>query len=791
MSASKSAAVSAPKPSTENVIVTIRCRPFSQKESAAGHKKIVAIDPQTAYISLTSPKSETDVKSFTFDAAFDETCKQQEVYDSTARVIVDAVLSGFNGTVFCYGQTGTGKTFSMQGISDVPELRGIIPQAFHHIFSHISHRSTEKKFLVRVSFLEIYNEEIKDLLIKQPKGGRKIAGLELKEHPETGVYVKDLGTHVVKSVPEMEALMTLGNKNRSVGATLMNENSSRSHSIFTITVESSEPGADGKDRIVAGKLHLVDLAGSERQSKTGASGDRLKEATKINLSLSALGNCISALVDGKSSHVPYRDSKLTRLLQDSLGGNAKTLMIATLSPASYNYDETLSTLRYANRAKSIKNKPKVNEDPKDAMLKQCQEEIEKLKMALAARQKGAGGAQPGQPRVITKVIKKTVVKKVPRMVQRAPAAKTVSDDEEEDEEEDDIEEETDDVIVETRTGEGGTSDTENSLADLDPETISRLEQQVEAEKQALLASKDMLTSEKQRISAELEKRAAELEAERNMREILAQKLRALETQMVVGGGEEGDEPDVGTFLKRIEHQQIQLEETQNKLQEQAVREHMLQQQLEARQDLHLQMEEHYASLQEEVDIKTKKLGKLFTRLQAAKTEIGDLEDEFRAEREDFLDTIRELTRELALKTTLIDNFVPIDERKKVETGAVFDEESDEWFLAGVLERHLVKRVERPKSLGDTVRRPICRYARMMMTLGDPNPRWRIDNILTLKLDMPERTTVGTARTSTASPLKGALDYAMAADDESDEITVAETDLSGYRQRTGQRRKGVK
>ncbi|KAJ3149296.1 Kinesin-like protein kif3b [Geranomyces michiganensis] len=728
------AKVSAPKPSTENVIVTIRCRPFSQKEAAAGHKKIVAIDPQTAFISLTNPKSETDVKNFTFDAAFDETCKQVEVYDSTARIIVDAVLSGFNGTVFCYGQTGTGKTFSMQGISEVPELRGIIPQAFHHIFSHISHRSTEKKFLVRVSFLEIYNEEIKDLLVKSPKGGAKTAGLELKEHPETGVYVKDLGTHVVKSVPEMEALMTLGNKSRSVGATLMNENSSRSHSIFTITVESSEPGPDGKDRIVAGKLHLVDLAGSERQNKTGASGDRLKEAAKINLSLSALGNCISALVDGKSSHVPYRDSKLTRLLQDSLGGNAKTLMIATLSPASYNYEETVSTLRYANRAKSIKNKPKVNEDPKDAMLKSCQEEIEKLKMALAARQKGAGGA-PGQPRIITKVVKKLVVKKVPRI--REHHAPQADEEETEDEEsEDDVEEETDDVIVEERTDQN--SDTENPLADLDPETINRLEQQVEAEKQALLASKDMLTSEKQRIAAELEQRAKELEAERNMREILAQKLRALETQMVVGGGEEGEEPDVGGFLKRIEHQQMQLEETQNKLQEQALRETLLQQQLEARQDLHLQMEEHYASLQEEVDIKTKKLGKLFTRLQAAKTEIGDLEDEFRAEREDFLDTIRELTRELSLKTTIIDNFVPIDERKKVESGAVFDEETDEWFVAGVLERHLAKRYERPRSLGDTVQRPICRYARMMMSVGDPSPRWRIDNILTLKLDGTDR-----------------------------------------------------
>jgi hypothetical protein len=249
----------------------------------------------------------------------------------------------------------------MEGVSDKPELRGIIPNAFEHIFSHIKHAPESVKFLVRASYMEIYNEDIRDLL--NPKANR----LELKERADTGVYVKDLSSFVIKDVAEMNRLMDAGHKNRSVGATLMNERSSRSHSIFTITVEASETGPDGQDHIRVGKLNLVDLAGSERQSKTGATGDRLKEATKINLSLSALGNVISALVDGKSSHIPYRDSKLTRLLQDSLGGNSKTLMIATVSPASYNYEETLSTLRYANRAKNIKNKPKINEDPKVKM----------------------------------------------------------------------------------------------------------------------------------------------------------------------------------------------------------------------------------------------------------------------------------------------------------------------------------------------------------------------------------------------------------------------------------------
>ena len=173
--------------------------------------------------------------------------------------------------------------------------------------------------------------------------------------------------------------MNYGNDRRSTGQTLMNNESSRSHSIFTLYVEQSSKDSQGNDRITLGKLNLVDLAGSERLSKTGAQGDRLKEATKINMSLSALGNVISALVDGKSKHIPYRDSKLTRLLQDSLGGNTKTIMIANISPADYNYDETIGTLRYASRAKNIKNKPTVNQDPKDAMLKEYADEIQKLK----------------------------------------------------------------------------------------------------------------------------------------------------------------------------------------------------------------------------------------------------------------------------------------------------------------------------------------------------------------------------------------------------------------------------
>ena len=210
---------------------------------------------------------------------------------------------------------------------------------------------------------------------KQSNSNQKVESLKIKEDPDRGIYVQDLTQVICKTVPDLQRLLNAGCKNRKVGETAMNKDSSRSHSIFTIYVETSEQGPTGETTFKVGKMNLVDLAGSERQSKTQATGDRLKEAQQINLSLSALGNVISALVDGKSKHIPYRTSKLTRLLQDSLGGNTKTVMIAALSPADYNFDETLSTLRYASRAKNIQNKPTVNEDPKDALLKKYEDEI--------------------------------------------------------------------------------------------------------------------------------------------------------------------------------------------------------------------------------------------------------------------------------------------------------------------------------------------------------------------------------------------------------------------------------
>ncbi|VDM64601.1 unnamed protein product [Angiostrongylus costaricensis] len=339
----------------EKVKVVVRCRPISQQELNQGHKVAVRVftDDNSVVLEQMNGKEEPR-RTFFFDAVFPEDCDQMRVYNVAARPIVENVLKGYNGTIFAYGQTGTGKTFTMTGDLDRPELQGIIPNSFAHIFDHIAKCQQDTTFLVRVSYLEIYNEELRDLLAKDGHG----ANLEIKEKADVGVYVKNLISIIVGSASQMQKLMEFGNRN--------------------MTVESSERGM-----VTQGKLHLVDLAGSERQSKTGAVGERLKEAAKINLSLSTLGNVISALVDVKSTHIPYRNSKLTRLLQDSLGGNSKTVMIANIGPASYNYEETLSTLRYANRAKNIQNIARINEDPKDAQLRKYQREIEMLRKQLA------------------------------------------------------------------------------------------------------------------------------------------------------------------------------------------------------------------------------------------------------------------------------------------------------------------------------------------------------------------------------------------------------------------------
>ncbi|XP_060806245.1 kinesin-like protein Klp68D [Amyelois transitella] len=355
----------------ECVKVVVRCRPLSEREKKEGYDEVVKVWPERGAVQVYNPKGED--KLFTYDAAYDSIADTQTIYDEMVRPLVASVLDGFNGCVFAYGQTGTGKTHTMEG---TPSDEGIIPRTFHHIWAHIENTaSPDVTHLVSCSYVELYLEDVRDLLSKDCKK-LTIRGQELN-----GFYIPEMTSIVCKSASEMVRVMKAGNKLRAAGRTDMNEHSSRSHAVFLVTVETAHRA---NNRIRVGKLNLVDLAGSERQRKTGASADRLREAARINQALSSLGNVISALAEN-SPHVPYRDSKLTRILQDSLGGNSKTIMIANIGPACYNYDETITTLRYAHRAKAIKNKPVRNEDPKDAKLREYQAEIERLRMLIEQR----------------------------------------------------------------------------------------------------------------------------------------------------------------------------------------------------------------------------------------------------------------------------------------------------------------------------------------------------------------------------------------------------------------------
>uniref|UniRef100_U3IZL2 Kinesin family member 15 n=2 Tax=Anas TaxID=8835 RepID=U3IZL2_ANAPP len=330
--------------------------------------------------------SKPEPKIFTFDYVANMDTTQESVFSTVAKNIVESCMNGYNGTIFAYGQTGSGKTFTMMGPSDsdnfTHSLRGVIPRSFEYLFFLIEREKEKagsgKSFLCKCSFIEIYNEQIFDLLDSAS------AGLFLREHIKKGVFVDGAVEQVLSSAAEAYQVLTMGWRNRRVASTSMNRESSRSHAVFTITVESMEKNNEVVN-IRSSLLNLVDLAGSERQKDTHTEGLRLKEAGNINRSLSCLGQVITALVDvgnGKQRHICYRDSKLTFLLRDSLGGNAKTCIIANVHPGSRCFGETLSTLNFAQRAKLIKNKAVVNEDTQ-GNVNQLQAEVKKLKEQLA------------------------------------------------------------------------------------------------------------------------------------------------------------------------------------------------------------------------------------------------------------------------------------------------------------------------------------------------------------------------------------------------------------------------
>uniref|UniRef100_A0A9J7Y895 Kinesin family member 13Ba n=1 Tax=Cyprinus carpio carpio TaxID=630221 RepID=A0A9J7Y895_CYPCA len=331
-----------------------------------------------------------DGKTFAYDYCFwsmdeSETEKfagQDVVFQCLGESLLHNAFQGYNACIFAYGQTGSGKSYTMMGSVDQP---GLIPRLCSSLFERtVQHQREGESFTVEVSYMEIYNEKVRDLL--DPKGSRQ--ALRVREHKVLGPYVDGLSRLAVEGYKDIESLMSEGNKSRTVAATNMNEESSRSHAVFKIilthTLKDLQSGTSGEK---VSKLSLVDLAGSERAAKTGAAGERLKEGSNINKSLTTLGLVISALADqgagkNKNKFVPYRDSVLTWLLKDSLGGNSRTAMVATISPAADNYDETLSTLRYADRAKSIVNHAVVNEDPNARIIRELREEVEKLRDQL-------------------------------------------------------------------------------------------------------------------------------------------------------------------------------------------------------------------------------------------------------------------------------------------------------------------------------------------------------------------------------------------------------------------------
>ncbi|KAM6169580.1 kinesin-like protein KIF27 [Rhynchocyon petersi] len=377
------------------VKVAVRIRPLLCKEVLHNHQVCVRTIPNTQQIIIGRDRV------FTFDYVFGKSSTQDEVYNTCVKPLVLSFIEGYNATVFAYGQTGSGKTYTIGGshvASLIEDQKGIIPRAIQEIFQNIS-ESPNIDFNIKVSYIEVYKEELRDLL----ELGSSMKDFHIREDEKGNIVIVGSKECPVESVDEVISLLEMGNTARHTGTTQMNEHSSRSHAIFTISIcqveKNMEAAKDGfwqSPRPIVSKFHFVDLAGSERVTKTGNTGVRFKESIQINSGLLALGNVISALGDPrrKSSHIPYRDAKITRLLKDSLGGSAKTVMITCVSPSSSDFDESLNSLKYANRARNIRNKPTVNFSPESDRMDEMEFEIKLLREALQSQQAGASQTSP-------------------------------------------------------------------------------------------------------------------------------------------------------------------------------------------------------------------------------------------------------------------------------------------------------------------------------------------------------------------------------------------------------------
>nr|XP_020465567.1 kinesin-like protein KIF1A isoform X9 [Monopterus albus] len=383
-----------------SVKVAVRVRPFNSRETEKESKCIIQMSGNTT--TIINPKQAKDNKSFNFDYSYwshtspedVNYASQMQVYKDIGEEMLLHAFEGYNVCIFAYGQTGAGKSYTMMGKQDVKDQQGIIPLLCEDLFTKISDNTDNSmSYSVEVSYMEIYCERVRDLLNPKNKGH-----LRVREHPLMGPYVEDLSKLAVTSYNDIQDLMDSGNKARTVAATNMNETSSRSHAVFSIIFTQKRHDTDTENTSEkVSKISLVDLAGSERADSTGAKGTRLKEGANINKSLTTLGKVISALAEVDSgpnknkkkkkaeSFIPYRDSVLTWLLRENLGGNSRTAMVAALSPADINYDETLSTLRYADRAKQIRCNAVINEDPNNRLVRELKEEVSRLKDLLYAQ----------------------------------------------------------------------------------------------------------------------------------------------------------------------------------------------------------------------------------------------------------------------------------------------------------------------------------------------------------------------------------------------------------------------
>jgi len=595
-------------------------------ESAKKCKSIIEVNSATNQITISKPDKGS--KTFRYDAVASVDSTQQEVYTNSAFHLIESTIEGYNATIFAYGQTGCGKTHTMIGEIDSEDGKGIMPRSFEHIFSVISANESPngKKYLVRCSFIEIYNEDIHDLLSNDPNKKKAI-----KEDPNMGVFVKDVSMYVTKSVQDIRKALVIGNKNRKKGETLMNKDSSRSHCMFTLYVETQENIAN-EEKIKVGKLNLVDLAGSERQKKSGAVNDRLKEASNINLSLTSLMNVISALVNTKKTHIPYRDSKLTRLLEDSLGGNTKTCMIANISPADYNFEETMSTLRYANRAKNIKNAPTINEDPKDALLKEYMEEIKRLKEMLETMNKPHEAAKPA---LALSMDSKTGDKS---LLNRHSYASRKSS---------------------SRVGEEDELELSNSeflSEDGNDPHLSGLNDLQEIKSQ-------------EEIEKALKLKEEELNNEKSKKEQLENALKQLE-EKVSQGNIKVQETEM---WKMQEYRQLQLKlEEEKRIQDKLLREKL------KKEEEMIMVEKDYKSLQEEVDEQRKLIRVLRHKYKDAVEEIKDLGAEANNEKEYLGTALMEMNKELGLFKSILHSTFEHDEIDRIVARSKYNPDNKVW-----------------------------------------------------------------------------------------------------------------